>query len=114
MILEMKNGESKIVHNMKGGEKSLRNVTFNDGQNKIVYNTLEPGATVGYHRHEGNSEIIFFVSGKAKILMDDGVEYAEPGQCHYCPEGHSHSVQNPGPDPLTFFAVIPEIGRKDS
>lgn len=110
MIIEMKNGKGELLKNFKGGEKTMNCVSYADSANKIMYNILEPGGSIGYHKHEGNSEIVYVLSGKAKILMDDGVEYCEPGQCHYCPEGHSHSVQNPGTEDLVFFAVVPQRG----
>ena len=35
-------------------------------------------------------------------------KWVGPGACHYCPKGHAHSLQNTGPLPLEFFAVVPE------
>ena len=55
---------------------------------------LEPGSTIGYHIHDTSSEIIFILSGKADYIMDDSTEIALPGQAHYCPKGHSHSMIN--------------------
>lgn len=40
-----------------------------------------------------------------------------PGTCHYCPQGHSHSLVNDGTEPLSVFAIVvkhvdtPEQGR---
>ena len=43
-------------------------------------------------------------------LFDDGVEYVEAGQCHFCPKGHSHSLINENEEPLEFYACVPELG----
>lgn len=108
MMIEMKNGEMKPFEHFKGGEKQMDANMFFDGTNRILYGRLEPGASIGYHKHEGNCEIIYILEGKAKYLMDEGVEYGTAGQAHYCPEGHSHSMINEGPDDLVFFAVVPK------
>lgn len=112
MILEMKNGEKKDFEHFKDGEGKMIATMFFDGQNRILHGKLEPGASIGFHEHVGNSEIIYILSGNAKYIYDDGVEYAGPGQCHYCPEHHSHSMINEGPDDLEFFAVVPQ--KEDS
>ena len=92
----------------KGGEGDTMFRTYNDGQNKIMRGRLEPGCSIGYHSHETNSEIIYILSGEARCLYDEGEERLVPGQCHYCPKGHSHSLINASAtEPLTFFAVVP-------
>ena len=62
--------------------------------------TLEPGASIGLHTHQGNSEIIYILSGTGKVLYDGAYETLVPGACHYCPEGHEHSLINDGKDEL--------------
>ena len=94
----------------KGGEGDTMFRTFNDGQNKIMRGRLDVGCSIGYHTHESNSEIIFILGGEARCLYDDGEERLVPGQCHYCPVGHSHALINASDrEPLTFFAIVPEL-----
>ena len=96
----------------KGGDGNTMFRTFNDGQNKIMRGRLEVGCSIGYHKHETNSEIILILSGEARCLYDDVEERLVPGQCHYCPVGHSHSLINASDtEPLTFFAIVPELQR---
>lgn len=45
--------------NFKGGEKILFAKMFHDEKNRIIYGKLEPGASIGVHTHETNSEIIY-------------------------------------------------------
>ena len=75
---------------------------------KIAYSTLRPGSSSGYHVHEQNSEIIFVISGTATFHYDDTVEEVRAGQCHYCPMGHSHYMENLTDHDLVYFAVVPE------
>lgn len=92
----------------KGGEGVFYNKVFTDGVNKMMQGKLEPGSSIGYHKHEGNCEMIFILEGEGKVLYDDGEEAVKPGVCHYCPEGHSHSLINNGTKDLVFYAIVPK------
>ena len=88
MIIDLKGMETTVLPNFKGGEKEYKAKMYFDGTTRIMHGTLEAGASIGYHKHETNSEIMFFVSGKGKVLFDDCVEYVEAGQClPFLPEG---------------------------
>lgn len=108
MIIESKDGKKEDFEHFKGGEGKMTANMFFDGTNRIVYGLLKPGNTIGFHSHEGNCEIIHILSGKAKFLYDDIVEYGKAGQTHYCPQGHSHAMINASDEDLVFFAVVPK------
>lgn len=92
----------------KGGTGEFINKMHTDELCRIMSGRLEPGASIGYHTHEGNSEIIYILEGNGKCLYDDGEEKLSAGDCHYCPMGHAHSLINDGDADLIFFAVVPE------
>ena len=92
----------------KGGEGTFINKVFQDGDNKILAGRLTPGSSIGLHTHQGNSEIIFILSGTGKVLYDGEYEPLSAGSCHYCPQGHSHSLINDGTEDLVICAVVPE------
>ena len=109
MVAEFNKIDEVANPNCKGGEGDTLFPSFNDGTNNIMRGRLEVGCSIGYHSHETNSEIIFILSGEARCLYDDGEERLTVGQCHYCPQGHSHSLINASAtEPLLFFAVVPE------
>lgn len=109
MKIDFPNIEAKVFPNFKGGEKNMDAKMCFDGKNRILWGSLEVGATIGFHCHDTSSEIIYILSGDGKVLYDDTVEFVKPGDCHYCPKGHSHSLQNnSSTEPLEFFAVVPE------
>ena len=112
MILDTNKIEEKALANFKGGEKALNARMHGDENNKIIFGRLEPGASIGEHTHETNSEIIFFTSGKGKVIYDGKEERVEAGLCHYCPQGHTHTLINDSDADLTFHAVIPEHPAK--
>lgn len=109
MLLNFNEIDETVINKFKGGEGDTIARMLFDGFNKIMYGKLPVGATIGYHPHEANSEIIYILSGEAKCLYDEKEEYLTSGECHYCPMGHSHSLVNNSPtDELVFFAVVPE------
>ena len=90
MILDINKIEEKALANFKGGEKALNARMHVDENNKII----------------------FFTSGKGKVIYDGKEERVEAGLCHYCPQGHTHTLINDSDDDLTFHAVIPEHPAK--
>ena len=107
MKVEFSKLEETVIPNFMGGEKSVRARMRVDELGKIMHGVLEPGASIGLHTHETSSEIVYILSGTGKALYDGGEEALSPGDCHYCPKGHSHSLINHGAQPLEFFAVVP-------
>lgn len=70
---------------------------------KIV---LQPGCSIGYHVHEGESETFYILSGRA-LYSDNGVSVElEPGDTAYNPSGSGHSIENIGSTPLELVALI--------
>ena len=73
---------------------------------KFAHAKLEPGASVGYHVHYGESETFYFLSGKGKY-SDNGTEIeVNAGDVTYTPDGEGHSIENIGDDVLEFLLLI--------
>ncbi len=109
MYIDFENMQTKSLPNFKGGEKTFFADMFDGGNAKIMRGRLESGASIGFHTHEDNCEVIFILGGKGKVKYDDTEEKLSVGSCHYCPKGHSHSLINDSDEDLIFFAVVPEI-----
>ena len=108
MILDMMNLEEQALPNFKGGEGVTYARMHVDGLNRIMLVRLPHGASIGMHTHETSSEIIHILAGKARIIMDGAEEIALPGQVHYCPKGHSHTVINDTDGEMQFLAIVPQ------
>lgn len=108
MKLNFDEMQEVVSQNLYGGEKEVAIRAFKDEQNKILRGRLIPGASLGRHTHETNSEIIYIVSGCGKMLINDGEERLEAGTAHYCPKGQNHGLMNDGTEDLIFFAVVAE------
>jgi len=107
MLVDFNKIEEEKLMEFKGGKKFLAGKFHTDELVKILKGRLEPGATVGKHTHEKDSEIIYVLSGTGKAFYDDGEERLVPGMCHYCPNGHAHGLENDGDEDLIFFAIVP-------
>ena len=68
--------------------------------------TLNTGCSIGYHRHDSETEYYFILSGTG-IVNDDGKEIdVKQGDTIVTGNGASHSIKNIGSVPLIFHAVI--------
>lgn len=108
MLIHFDEIENTVVPRLKGGEGVAQMRALIDENNRIMRCVLTPGSPIGLHTHEKNSEIIYVLSGRGKVLYDGVWEPLAPGSCHYCPMGHSHSMVNDGTEELVSFAVVPE------
>lgn len=108
MIINLKELKETVIPNFRGGEKETKAHMFVDDMNKIMYGQLEPGASIGRHKHQTSSEIVYFLQGTGRVEYDEVKEVVSSGTCHYCPKGHEHSIINDGTETLIFFAVVPE------
>lgn len=72
----------------------------------FAVNTLEPGCSVGYHKHQGEYEVYYILEGVGHVV-DDGEEYdLAAGDMMQCRDGFSHSIENRSDKPLRFLALI--------
>ena len=68
--------------------------------------TLEPGCSLGYHEHHGESETYYILSGKG-IYSDNGeLRMVEAGDMTFTPDGKGHALTNAGEENLVFMALI--------
>lgn len=111
MLIEFDKMETEVIPHMRDGEKEVLMERYVDPMARIMRGRLVPGASIGLHTHDTSCEVFYILSGKGKILYDDGSEPLEAGSCHYCPKGHTHSLINDSPEggeDLCFFAVVAE------
>ena len=108
MKIDFSKIEEKVIPNFKGGEGQYIMRQFADEKCKIMYGKLEPGSSIGLHRHEGNCEVMYILSGLATFVYEGQEETVKPGEVHYNPMGKEHTLMNNGKEDLTFLAVVAE------
>lgn len=97
------------ISQMNGGKGITKAKMFNDGKIKIMLSTLEVGCSIGVHEHKTSCEVVFMLSGEALCTLNGKEEVVKSGECHYCPVGSVHSIENCGKTVLVMFDVVPEI-----
>ena len=135
MIIDFNKMDVTVLPNFKGGEKEFAANMFFDGTNRIFKGRLIPGATIGMHTHEDSCEVIFILEGHGTVVeiapavcescdaapggscdaaLGESASALEnatpvgPGDCLYCPKGHTHSLRNTSDEgDLVFYAVVP-------
>jgi len=97
---------------MRGGNGTVELTSFaspaelNDKGRLFANITLKPGCGIGYHVHENDSELFYFIKGEA-VYNDNGVEYTlKAGDVTICPAGTGHGIANNSNEDVEICAVI--------
>ena len=112
MIIDFNKIATERIQNFKGGEGELSTRNYIDKDNKIMLSSLKPGASSGYHTHNGNCEVVYILEGEATFNFFGKTEIAKAGEVHYCPDGHSHSMTNNTDKDLVYFALVPTLSKQ--
>ena len=67
---------------------------------------LAPGNSIGEHKHEGDNEIFYFLSGTGEYNDNGTIVQVGPGDTTICNDGELHGLVNTGDVPLEFIALI--------
>ena len=102
-----------IREKMMGGEghfvvENILNPDEMHGKGRLcARGTLAPGHSVGYHVHEKDMELCYFLSGTGVVTEENGVEtVVEAGDCNIVDVGHGHKIVNTGTEDLVYIALI--------
>lgn len=110
MILDFNDMAASAIPHFKGGEGEALVRRFDDPRmGAVVHITLPAGASIGLHTHSGNCEVVYVLSGSGTCIDDDVTYPLTGGMCHYCPEGHTHSIRNTGGAPLVLLGILPMV-----
>ena len=104
--------KKELRENMRGGAGAVELVEIllpeemmNKGRmfDKI---TLKPGCSIGEHRHEGEAEVFYVISGTAAAHYNGKEITLEKGDMFYTGDGNSHDIANAGDSDLILIALI--------
>ncbi|HHY81061.1 MAG TPA: cupin domain-containing protein [Clostridiales bacterium] len=68
--------------------------------------TLPEGASIGYHTHDNETEIYYFLKGKGTVDDNGEKKSVSAGDALHTGGGKGHAVFNTGSGDLEFMAVI--------
>lgn len=67
---------------------------------------LQPGCEVGRHKHEGDCEVYFILSGKGSYQLGDEVFPVEAGDIAFVDDGEEHALLNDSDEVMEFLALV--------
>lgn len=68
--------------------------------------TIEPGCTLGFHEHHGETETYYILSGEGSYNDGEKSFPVKTGDVTFCPDGSGHALDNTGDTDLVFMALI--------
>jgi len=69
-------------------------------------NITEVGSMIPDHKHDDSEEVLFLISGRAKLVIEGEGEWEiGPETAFYSPKGKMHRLENLGDEPLKLVWV---------
>jgi mannose-6-phosphate isomerase-like protein (cupin superfamily) len=84
----------------------LENSQMHNKSSLFAKITLKPGCKTPYHKHEGDCEVYYIVSGRAQVNDNGSLKDVKLGDVIFTDNGESHSLENIGDTDLEFIALI--------
>lgn len=83
----------------------FRRVLWTGEHTQLVIMTIPPGGEIGVETHPDNDQILSFVSGVGKAVIEGKTKAVTPGDVVVVPAGKEHNFTNDGPNPLVLYTV---------
>ena len=110
MITRNEQQSHSVREFMRGGKKHVELTELSGGlpEKMRLFSLLRliPGASIGYHVHEGETEMFYFLEGNGRVQDDDSFYDISAGDSMATFNGHGHSVENTGDTDLVILAAI--------
>ena len=111
MILQRSAVQSRKRENLHDGQGVIWGAVLlgdyarKSGFKMIHDNVLEPGASIGEHRHEGDEELYIILSGRGCMKVDGEPREVGAGDMCLTRSGHSHDLTNSLEGPMHFLVI---------
>jgi len=109
-------GVKKAYENFRGGKGTIYITWFVEESpydrsplRKMALVEIPPGASVGFHVHEGTEEVYYVIEGKGRYNDNGKDTIVEGGYITITPESTGHGIENIGDTTLKLLAVINEV-----
>lgn len=110
MITRKEQQSHSLREFMRGGKKHVEITDLSAGLpgklRLFSLLTLIPGASIGYHVHEDETEMFYFLEGNGRVQDDEKSFDISAGDSLATFSGHGHSVENTGDTDLVILAAI--------
>ncbi len=112
MVIKAENMRVEKIANMRGGKGEveithLLEKEFMKGRARLLAKLrIPPNSSVGLHKHEGEFEVFFILSGKG-VFHDNGKDVpVQAGDVCFTDSGESHYIENASDEDLVLLAFI--------
>ena len=68
--------------------------------------TINPGCSLGFHEHHGESETYYILKGEGVYSNNGELRRVKAGDVTFTPSGSGHALANVGSESLVFMALI--------
>ena len=113
MIRKKDECEIEYREHMRDGEGTVEITNFITSPDELCAKgrlfskiTLKPGTSIGYHVHEGDSELFYILNGTAEYNDGGEVKTVTAGDVTICHEGTGHGIANHTDETVELIAVI--------
>ncbi len=112
MITRKADRTSSRSDHFKGGEGYILNTVIRpadglNGKGRLFnHGRLEKNCEIGWHVHDGDSEVYYILSGEGEYCDNGTLETVRPGDVCWCDDGEGHSMINRSDEPLEYIALI--------
>ncbi|HUT57993.1 MAG TPA: cupin domain-containing protein [Phycisphaerae bacterium] len=107
--------ETASVSKARGGDGTFTCTHVMDapagggGHVRLIHEVvMPPGTSIGVHRHEGDEEYYYFVSGRGTMTLDGRRQAVQAGDIAAVLPGGEHGLANDSDDDLRFVAIKAE------
>ncbi|MFH5822450.1 cupin domain-containing protein [Georgenia sp. AZ-5] len=83
----------------------FRRVLWTGEHSQLVVMTLPPGSETGEETHWETDQILSFVSGSGKAVVEDEERFVAAGDIVAVPAGTRHNFVNVGPNRLVLYTI---------
>jgi quercetin dioxygenase-like cupin family protein len=96
-----------------GESRAMVDPASTGGRNLVVLEAaFLPGAAHAFHRHPGQEEVIYVVSGRVEQWVDREKRELGPGDMAFIPAGMVHASYNIGEEEAKILAIFgPGVGE---
>lgn len=101
-----------VINNLMEGEGAVNRTHLLEGEDLHEHgrlyakHLLEPGHSIGFHKHEGEQEAYIILKGRASYNDNGNLVEIGEGDFTLCRSGEGHSIKNIGKDNLEFIGLI--------
>ena len=106
MIINFNEIPTQTISALHGGEGDIVAKIYESAMGKVIPCRLQPGASIGMHRHEDSMELCYVLYGAGKAICDGVEESLVIDVCHVCPAGSEHTIVNTGGVELVMLTFV--------